>query len=82
MVHVDCAADNPCIKLSIVLWGTYMVIMEVEQEQNKTKPNTHKTKKTKQNRTKQSMHAPSHQQSGPRIAHQAWSAASGTTAAI
>jgi len=39
MVHVHCAANNPCIKLSIVLGGTYMVIMEVEKEQNKTKQN-------------------------------------------
>ncbi len=31
--------NNPCIKLSIVLGGTYMVIMEVEKEQNKTKQN-------------------------------------------
>ena len=37
MVHVHCAANNPCIKLSIVLGGSYMVIMEVEKEQNKTK---------------------------------------------
>ena len=68
MVQVDCAANKTCTKLLNVL---------VDPEKN-----PYGCDRSRKKKKKQSMHAPSHQQSGPRIAHQAWSAASGTTAAM